>query len=89
MQNPAGDPAASIVGYAIVHTPVLAVPLEGPVYLIPHGGAVFPDFVIVLQGDGVTIDLKGETFICRGSVTSATFMSTVDAPVASFELELP
>ena len=61
--NPAGCPAASTIGTAIVHTPILPVPLEGPVYFVSHGGAVFPDLVIVLQGYGVTVDLHGETFI--------------------------
>ena len=57
-----------MVGYAMVVTPVLAVPLAGPVYLVSHGGAVFPDVVFVLQGYGVTIDLYGDMFISnRGS----------------------
>ena len=30
--NPAGCPAASVIGHAIVHTPLLPVPLEGPAY---------------------------------------------------------
>jgi hypothetical protein len=86
--NPAGCPAASIVGTAMVHTPILAVPLEGPVYFVSHGGAKFPDLVIVLQGYGVTVELHGETFISKG-ITSSTFNSIPDVPFISFELILP
>ena len=71
--NPAGCPAASVVGTAMVHTPILAVPLEGPVYFVSHGGAKFPDLVIVLQGYGVTIELHGETFISKQGITSSIF----------------
>lgn len=58
--NPAGCPAASVVGHAMVITPLLPVPLTGPVYFVSYGGAVFPELVIVLQGYGVTVDLVGQ-----------------------------
>jgi hypothetical protein len=61
--NPAGCPPASIVGYAVVHTPVLPVPLEGPAYFVSHGNEAGPQLILVLQGDNVTIDLVGDTFI--------------------------
>ena len=44
---------------------------------------------MVLQGDGVTIDLVGETFISKSGITSSTFKTVPDQPVRSFELELP
>jgi hypothetical protein len=87
--DPAGCPAASIVGHAKALTPVLPVPLEGPAYFVSHGGAKFPELIVVLQGYGFTIDLHGETFISKEGITSSTFRAIPDQPVTSFELTLP
>jgi hypothetical protein len=87
--NPAGCPAASIVGHAIVHTPVLPVPLEGPAYFVSNGGEAFPNLIMVLQGYDVTVELVGDTFINKQGITSSTFKSTPDVPFSSFELNLP
>ncbi len=86
--NPASCPKEAAVGTAVAHTPVLPVPLEGPAYLVSHGGAEFPDLVLVLQGDGVAIDLTGLTDIKHG-ITYSKFETTPDAPIESFELRLP
>jgi hypothetical protein len=88
--NPANCPTESDVGKAIAHTPVLPVPLEGPGYFVSHGGAQYPELVFVLQGDGVTIDLAGETHInSKTKITSSTFGTVPDAPITSFEANLP
>lgn len=87
--NPAGCPAASRVGVAKAITPILPVPLEGPAYFVSHGGAKFPELIIVLQGYGITIDLHGETFISKKGITSSTFRAVPDQPVTSFVLTLP
>ncbi len=87
--NPGGCPAASIVGHARATTPLLPVPLEGPAYFVSHGGEAFPNLIMVLQGYGVTLDLVGDTFISKAGVTSSTFKTVPDAPVGSFELNLP
>lgn len=86
--DPAKCPPHSIVGHARVLTPVLPVPLDGPAYFVSHGGEAFPALVIVLQGDGVMVDLVGSTLIRKG-ITSTTFKTTPDVPFKSFELTLP
>jgi hypothetical protein len=87
--NPAACPTGSIVGHAKAITPILPVPLEGPAYFVSHGGAKFPELIIVLQGYGITIDLHSETFINKKGITSSTFRTVPDQPVTSFELTLP
>lgn len=87
--NPAGCPAASIIGHAKVTTPILPVPLEGPAYFVSHGGEAFPSLIVVLEGYGVTVDLVGTTFISKAGVTSSTFKTVPDVPVGTFELTLP
>jgi hypothetical protein len=87
--NPAGCPAASIVGHARATTPLLPVPVEGPAYFVSHGGEAFPSLILVLQGYGVTVDLVGTTFISKAGITSSTFKTVPDVPVGSFELTLP
>jgi hypothetical protein len=87
--DPAGCPAASHVGMAKAITPLVPVALKGPAIFVSHGGAKFPELIVVLQGYGVTIDLHGETFINEAGVTSSTFRTVPDQPVGSFELTLP
>lgn len=86
--NPAGCPAASDVASAVVHTPVLSSPLTGPVYFVSHGGQEFPELVIVLQGEGVRVDVVGETRIEKDT-TYSRFEAVPDAPFSSFELSSP
>ena len=87
--NPAGCPAASEIGTAVVHTPILSGTLSGPAIFVSHGNESFPSLTIVLQGDGVTIDLVGNTFIDKAGITSTTFRTIPDSPFSSFELTLP
>jgi hypothetical protein len=87
--NPSNCPAASIVGIVKANTPLLPVELSGPVYFVSHGGEAFPSLIVVLQGDGVRVDLTGATFISRQGITSSTFKTVPDVPVNTFELYLP
>jgi uncharacterized repeat protein (TIGR01451 family) len=87
--NPAGCPAASVIGHATALTPELPVPLTGPAYFVSNGGEAFPNLEIVLQGDNVTILLVADTFISKAGITSSTFNTVPDAPVTSFTLTLP
>jgi hypothetical protein len=103
-RNPALCPKGSIIGIARAFTPLLpALPksnvcvtmkgqcpsVAGPVYFVSHGGEAFPQLVMVLEGDGVRVDVVGDTFIDKHEVTSTTIKAVPDVPVSSFELYLP
>jgi hypothetical protein len=63
--------------------------LEGPAIFVSHGGEAFPSLTVVLQGDNVTVDLVGTTFISKAGITSTTFKAIPDTPFSTFELTLP
>jgi len=89
-ENPANCPKASNVGEAHVTTPVLEGGLKGPAYFVSHGGAKYPELIMVLTGeDGVTVQVHGETFISKAGITTATFATVPDVPFSTFELNLP
>jgi hypothetical protein len=43
--NPAGCPAASVIGTVRVSTPVLPVELTGPAYFVSNGNEAYPNLV--------------------------------------------
>jgi hypothetical protein len=88
--NPASCGVGSKIGTAVVRTQLLPVPLEGPVYFVSNGNQKFPEAVIVLQGDGVTVDLHSETFINeKTGVTSATLPAIPGVPFEEATVTLP
>jgi uncharacterized repeat protein (TIGR01451 family) len=88
-ENPAACPASSRVGNATATTPILEATLSGPAYFVSHGGQKFPELIIVLSGQGITVDLRGETFISKAGITSSTFHTVPDVPIGVFTLNLP
>jgi hypothetical protein len=102
--NPAECPKASVVGSATVQTPILSTEMEGPAYLVSKNGtgvehpgeskvereeAAFPNLVLVLQGEGVRIDLTGALFVSTKNITSVTFRTIPDVPIQRLDLVLP
>ncbi len=85
--NPYGCPPASFVGGAEARTPLLAAPLKGPAIFVSRG-AQFPNLEVLLEGEGVKIDLEGHTQIKDG-ITYSRFEGVPDAPISSFTLSLP
>jgi hypothetical protein len=85
--NAAACPPASAVGSVTVLTPVLRHALVGPVYLVSHGSSALPNIELVLQGEGVTVVVSGQTSITHG-ITSDVFTSLPDVPISTLGLVL-
>jgi hypothetical protein len=81
-------PATSVYGHARVYTPLLAAPLEGPVYLRSSEHKL-PDVVAVLAGGGIgiTVEVAGRIDSYKGGIRGH-FEGLPDAPAARFELTL-
>jgi hypothetical protein len=86
--DPHSCPPGAEVGTATATTPTLPGVLHGPVYLVSHGGAAFPDLDVVLEDLGVRVILVGHTRI-HGGITTTTFSTIPDVPVSRFTLTLP
>jgi hypothetical protein len=80
-------PKGSIYGNARAFSPLLAAPLEGPVYL-RSGTHLLPDLVVSLGGDGgIEVNLEARVDSVRGGMR-ATFEGLPDAPASKFVLKL-
>jgi hypothetical protein len=86
--NPFACPAGSFVGTARANTPVLPTKMVGPAIFVSHGGEAFPDLDLVLQADGITVIVVGNTKITKG-ITTTNFATAPDVPVTSITVDLP
>ncbi len=86
--NPYSCPEGSLVGSARANTPTLPGKLQGPAYLVSHGGAEFPDLDLVLEANGVRVIVTGKTNIKNG-ITTSNFATNPDVPVSSVTVLLP
>jgi hypothetical protein len=80
-------PASSVYGHAKAWTPLLAEPLEGPVYLGVGYGHKLPDLVADLNGQ-IRILLHGKVDTTKQDGIRNTFEVVPDAPVSRFLLEM-
>ena len=86
--NPYSCPEGSLVGSARANTITLPGKLQGPAYLVSHGGAEFPDLDLVLEANGVRVIVTGKTNIKNG-ITTSNFATNPDVPVSSVTVLLP
>jgi hypothetical protein len=84
--NGAECPQGSIYGKAKAATPLLAEPLEGPVFLRSSENQL-PDLVIALHNSQLDFNLVGKVDSVKGRLRN-TFEAAPDAPVSSFTLEM-
>jgi hypothetical protein len=87
-KNPAACPPHSVVGNAVVDTPVLSVPLAGPVYLVFYRGVKYPRLEMLLQGSGVEVRLTASLNV-SGGISHTTLIELPDVPMNTFEMRLP
>jgi hypothetical protein len=79
-------PPGSVYGKARAFTPLLAKPLEGPVYLRSSDSAL-PDLGVSLKGQGIAIVLEGRIDSSHAGIR-ARFEGLPDAPVSKFVFTL-
>ena len=82
-------PASSQVGTAVADSPLIPVPLSGPVYLVqapPGSAGILPELQVRLAGP-IPLVLRG-TVAARNGRLATTFAGLPDVPLSSFTLAL-
>jgi hypothetical protein len=80
-------PASTVYGRAKAWTPLLAQPLQGPVYLVGGFGYKLPALVAELDGQ-IRVLLVGRIDTTKHHGIRSTFEVVPDAPVSRFELSM-
>ena len=81
-------PKGSELGYANAITPLMEVPLSGPVYARANPTHILPDIVADISGRGIGIEVVGRIDKARGGGLRASFESLPDAPLSKFTMNL-
>jgi hypothetical protein len=87
--NPALCPPGSRIGSAVVRTSLFRNPLSGPTYLVSRGTAARPEIVIILQGEGVVLELSGSLKISSSNALIFSIGDVPDAEISSLQVNLP
>jgi hypothetical protein len=82
-----GCPKNSIYGYARVFTPLLATPIEGPVFLRSSNHPL-PDLVLALHNDQINLNVDGRVDSVGNGRLRSTFELLPDAPVTKAVLNM-
>jgi hypothetical protein len=82
-----GCPANTRVGTARANSPLLPLPLSGPVYVVSRPGEALPKLVVQLRGI-LDLDLEGVVSLADGGRLATTFTGLPNTPVTSFSLDL-
>jgi hypothetical protein len=81
-------PKGSIIGNAKAVTPVLEVPLEGPIYLRANPERNLPDIAADLHGQEISVVAVGHVDSAPGGGLRNTFEVVPDAPITSVDIDL-
>ena len=80
-------PSGSQVGTATASSPLLPLPLSGPVFLVDNGTGL-PALSVRLAGNGVNINVDAVTSITKSGQIVNTFPTVPDVALSSFTLNL-
>jgi hypothetical protein len=75
------------VGSATANSPLLPLPLTGPVYVVSRPGEALPKLVVQLRGL-LSLNLEGIVSLADGGRLATTFTGLPNTPVTSFRLDL-
>jgi hypothetical protein len=79
--------SGGVIGSAKATTPLLASPLQGPVYLRSRGAKQPPELVAELAG-AVNVVLTGRLQVTKAGAVRAEIEEVPDAPISSFILNI-
>jgi hypothetical protein len=82
-------PTMSAIGRAVVSSPAVPASLSGSIYLVEHSGSALPSMAMVLEGDGLEVELEGALSLSRKGAPIVTFKRLPDVRISSLAVTLP